>query len=266
MAARVIWAVVLLLATGGCTSFKFASGGKDGAPDELVDEKDMVQLPAGKFLMGFSQGEPDEFPVHEIQVKALKVDRTEVTNGHYRACVEAGVCRKSPYADDKVLGRPRHPVVGVTWGDASKYCQWIERRLPTEAEWEYAARYPEFSVFPWEGRFRPMVANVEGAADGYDKTAPVASFADGKSGAGLMDMGGNVAEWCADWYDAVYYQQSPGENPAGPQLSTGKRVIRGGSWADVSYRVRTTARDAMEPQLQRDSVGFRCAKDAPGAG
>lgn len=254
-------AIATSLALSGCTSFAFPSKGAGAAPDALKDRSQMARLPAGRFLMGSGLGEPDEYPTHDVQLSAFLLDRTEVTHAAYGACVEAGACRAAAYADDPVLGRPRHPVVGVTFRDAARFCRWVGKRLPTEAEWEYAARAPAFGVYPWEGRFFATHANFRGGADGYDKTAPVGSFPDGVSGSGLYDMAGNVAEWTGDWYLATYYANSPEQDPKGPSAATGARVVRGGSWADSDYLLRSTARGSLDHSFGKDSVGFRCAAD-----
>jgi formylglycine-generating enzyme required for sulfatase activity len=258
--------IVALVGAAACTSFSFpCKGGSQAAPSELKDRSEMATMPAGKYLMGFANGEPDEFPAHEVQLPSFLIDRTEVTNGSYRACVQAKACREGTFDKDPILGRARHPVVGISWRDAKRYCKWVEKRLPTEAEWEYAARAPAFSIFPWEGRFKAALVNARGDVDGYDKTAPVGSFPEGRSGLGLYDMAGNVSEWVSDAYDAVYYKNSPSDSPTGPALSTGSRVVRGGSWADNDYLLRSTARAALDPNLRRDSVGFRCVAEVEGS-
>jgi formylglycine-generating enzyme required for sulfatase activity len=258
MNALLLGSPLLVLALG-CTSFSFpGKGGQGAAPAELKDTERMVKLAGGKFLMGWPQGEPDEYPVHEVELSAFAMDRTELTNAHYRACVDAKVCRASSTADDPELGRPSHPVVGVPWQDAQRYCAWVGKRLPTEAEWEYAARSPAFLAFPWQGRFSPTFANSRGELDGYAKTAPVGSYPAGASGKGLLDMAGNVAEWTSDWYEASYYQVSDTQNPTGPALATGNKSVRGGSWADTDFGLRATARDSLAHDFGKDSVGFRC--------
>jgi len=253
----------LVVHTLACTSFSFPeSSAASDAPSELVDPSQMVAMPAGRYLMGASQGEPDEFPAHDVELTAYRIDRYEITNAEYTVCVESKVCRASAFAKDPELGRPRHPVVGVTWGDAAAYCKWVKKRLPTEAEWEYAARAPSFSVFPWEGRFRATAVNGRGDVDGYAQSAPVGSFEEGRSGLGVHDMAGNAAEWTADWYEGTYYRKSEEKDPTGPSLSTGKRVVRGGSFVDSDYKLRATARADMDPATSRNSVGFRCALGA----
>jgi formylglycine-generating enzyme required for sulfatase activity len=225
--------VVALAALTGCTSFAFA--GKEGAgsaPADLMDK----------------------------EISSFYLDKTEVTVAAYKRCVDASVCRKLPSLADEVLGQATHPVVGVTWYDADRFCKWVKKRLPTEAEWEYAARTPNYGPYPWKGKFDATAANSRGATDGYETTAPVGSFPSGATQAGLLDMVGNAAEWTADWYDGVYYQTGGKKNPKGPSLNTGYKSVRGGSWSDNDYQSRTTARDSLDPNFGKNSVGFRCAK------
>lgn len=252
----------LWVASSGCTSFAFPSNQRTHAPTDLMAQGRMAQIPAGEFQMGGGLGEPDEYPPHAVKLPTFWMDRTEVTNRDYLACVEAKVCRASSFADHPVLGLVSHPVVGVTWFDAVRYCKWVSKRLPTEAEWEYAARQPKFSTYPWAGGFRDEVANSRGDGDGYPMTSPVGHFSTGQSGLGLLDMAGNAAEWTQDWYETTYYQRSPSEAPTGPESRTGVRVVRGGSWADTDYQLRTTARASLNPNFGKDSIGFRCVRAA----
>lgn len=249
----------LLFLGAGCTSASFGGAGRREPPAALLDRADMVTLPPGGFRMGYAHGDPDEHPPHQVELPGFLIDRQEVSNDAYGACVRAGVCRAAAHAGDPVLGAPTHPVVGVTWFDAKRYCGWLGKRLPTEAEWEYAARYPKFLPFPWEGKAAPQLANLRGAADGHRRTAPVGTYPAGASGAGALDMAGNAAEWTADWYDSEYYKESPQKAPTGPSTSTGARSVRGGSWGDTDYEARATRRTALSPNFARDSVGFRCA-------
>jgi formylglycine-generating enzyme required for sulfatase activity len=251
---------IALAVLAGCTSFSFpASKKKGGAPQGLKDRGKMVRIEGGRFVMGWARGDPDEHPVHDVELSTFLIDRTEVTNGEFRECVSAGVCRGSKFMDDPLLGNDRHPVVGITWNDAKRYCRWVDKRLPTEAEWEMAARAPDFGAYPWKGSYMPTKANVRGEADGYAKTAPVGSFPDGASGNGLLDMAGNAGEWVNDWYDSVYYQKSPTTNPKGPEVSTGSRGVRGGAWNDNDYSARSSKRLGLDPNFGTDAVGFRCA-------
>ena len=288
--AVVAQAIVALAAVGvvgaGCTSFAFKNSGKGTAPSELMDRAAMVKIPGGAFDSGAQEAEPDEYPPHKVTVHDFYIDKTEIAAGDYARCVQARVCR-APAPDDDDDGdkdkSDRVPVVGVSWFDAVKYCEWVDKRLPTEAEWEFAARAPKLGKFPWEGRFDPNRANTAGASDGYERLAPVGSFPTGASGYGLLDMSGNAAEWVNDWYLAVEYNELCGlgqakigpdgkalpqgdckttKDPTGPQTPTGTKVVRGGSWtSNGDYLVRATSRTSLDPNISNDSVGFRCAAD-----
>jgi formylglycine-generating enzyme required for sulfatase activity len=244
----------------GCTSFAFPGRNiKGGAPDELKDPARMVKVSSGSYKMGETNGNNDEFPVHEIQLAGYSIDRTEVTNGDYSRCVKAGVCTKSAVADDPAWSGSNQPVVAITWYSAAKYCKWVGKRLPTEAEWEVAARGRKSSRYPWGNTFDKSKINSR-HEDGVEKSAPVGRFSGDRSEFGVQDMGGNVSEWVADWYDGKYYPSSPKSNPKGPSSSTGMRSVRGGSWSDNDYRSRSSARLAMDPHSTKTSIGFRCAK------
>ncbi|HEY4222732.1 MAG TPA: formylglycine-generating enzyme family protein [Myxococcota bacterium] len=281
MKAVVALVAAAVLATA-CTSFSFKSGGKGAAPDELKDRSVMVKIVGATFDMGAQEGEADEYPPHKVEITSFLMDKTEVTAGDYGRCVQAHACRPPVIEDEesKANTTERHPVVGISWFDADKYCAWVNKRLPSEAEWELAARAPKMNKFPWDGRFEPTLANTAGSADGYERTAPVGSFPKGASGYGLLDMAGNAAEWTNDWYDAVAYQKACGlgppsaegkpvvgdcktvKNPKGPEAATGSKVVRGGSWtSNGDYLVRATSRTSADPNVSSDSVGFRCASD-----
>ena len=260
--AIAVVAVALIAPLAACTSFTFRQTGKGSAPAELQDRSNMIKIPAGTFEMGAQNAEPDEFPPHKVELRGLLIDKSEVTVGDYQRCVSARVCRPAALnAEARAVLTPQHPIAGVSWYDAVKYCEWIGKRLPTEAEWEYAARSPRGGKFPWDGPFDGSRLNLRGDGDGYPRTAPVGSFPTGKSGHGVLDLAGNVAEWTADWYETIWYQKTPAVNPKGPEGSTGSRSVRGGSWADTDYNVRTTVRQGVDPNLSNDSIGFRCAAD-----
>jgi serine/threonine-protein kinase len=236
----------------------------------------MVYVPAGEFEMGGEGDASREQPVHTVALDAFWIDRTEVTNAQYRLCVEAGVCQApptcypaelSPYAD---TSKSEHPVVCVNWHSARAYCEWAAVRLPTEAEWEYAARGPKWNVFPWGDEFDGTQVNYcdtscgfawadETFEDGYEDTAPVGSYPSGASWCGALDMAGNVSEWVADWYGSYYYERSPSENPTGPP-SGSRRVERGGSWLDYSHSTRSAQRAWGVPSVEDEDLGFRCAR------
>lgn len=233
----------------------------------LISEKDgmvMVYIPAGEFQMGSETGDNDEKPIHNVYLDAFWIDQTEVTNAMYANCVAAGGCAKpssAAYLEDGA--HPNHPVAFTSWKDASSYCTWAGRRLPTEAEWEKAARGGlESKSYPW-GDETPVCD--KGVNNGAQKSGcggpmiPVASF--GRNGYGLYDMAGNVWEWVADWYSIDYYSSSPGSNPTGP-LSGEERVVRGGSWPSDDSYVRSASRGRFDPVFVAIDIGFRCSRSA----
>jgi sulfatase modifying factor 1 len=221
-------------------------------------EPEMVLVPAGEFTMGVADG-PEDAPAHRVRIERFYLDRTEVTNAQYFA-----FCRATGRHLPEFWGRaeyrsgldfPDHPVVGVSWYDARDYAEWAGKRLPTEAEWEYAARGGlEGKLFPAGDELTADDARFSAAG-----TVAVASFP--ANGFGLHDMAGNVVEWAADYYDGGYYSQSPAANPPGPE--TGKlRVIRGGGWHSGKYCNRVYHRNALPQGWVDFAVGFRCARDA----
>ncbi len=241
---------------------------KDGAP--------MVLVPAGPFPMGVPPGDRDggrdEYPRHEVHLDAYYIDTFEVTNGRYLEFVKATHHRvpqnaKNPTRNlwqgeaisDSLADRP---VVNVDWADAEAYCKWVGKRLPTEAEWEKAAKGNHDWRFPW-GSVEPTAKhlNYNQKWIGEKTLMPVGSYEAGKSPYGLYDMAGNVWEWVNDWYDAKYYETSPAKNPKGPETGT-KRVLRGSGWQNETPTVRIFTRVDSDPTVRNESTGFRCAKDA----
>jgi formylglycine-generating enzyme required for sulfatase activity len=224
--------------------------GKDGAP--------MVLIPEGEFEMGSDDGRDDEKPI-TVYLDAFYMDKYEVTNALYKKFMDATGYKAPRYWDDKKFNAPNHPVVGVNWNDAVAYTKWAEKRLPTEAEWEKAARGGLVGKkYPWGDELSHDYANYSGTGgkDKWEYTSPVGSF--DPNGYGLYDMAGNVWEWCDSWYDNKYYDNSPKSNPAGP--SSGKyRVLRGGSWYGSVDPLRAADRNADGPPDTSDDVGFRCA-------
>ena len=235
-----------------------------------ADGMEMVFVPGGKFQMVSNDGYDDEKPVHTVALDGFWLDRTEVTNAQYRQCVAAGMCSTSEYEDDSKYNGDNRPVVGVDRDDAGDYCQWAGARLPTEAEWEYAARGPEGRVYPWGDPFDRTKLNFcdknceashadKSVDDGYERRSPVGSYADGASWVGALDMAGNVWEWMADWYGE--YPSGIQVNPTGP-ASGNSKVLRGGSWYDALSDVRGAARDEDKIGYGDDDVGFRCARSS----
>jgi formylglycine-generating enzyme required for sulfatase activity len=237
----------------------------------------MAYVPPGEFIMG-SDRRLDTQPAHTVYLDAFYIDKTEVTNAQYRMCVAAGVCRtpgNTVYYDN--AGYAQHPVVYVNWNDADAYCRWAGKRLPTEAEWEKAARGTDGWIYPWGNTFDGSKLNYcdqncsEGwrdtfVDDGYADTAPVGSYPSGASPYGALDMTGNVWEWVADRYDSGYYSQSPDRNPQGPASgelapdSSELGVLRGGSWQDGQGDLRCTVRFEYTLGNKHSAVGFRCAR------
>ena len=218
--------------------------------------KGMALVPGGKFEMG-SFDLMDSGPVHQVELDSFYIDLTEVTVAAYRAYGK-GAGKVMPAAPDGGW-KNDHPMVNVTWADARDYCAAAGKRLPTEAEWEKAARGTDSRIFPWlEGKAEGRV-NALDTDDGFATTAPVGSFPGGQSPYGAMDMAGNVWEWCADWYDKKYYAKNPAKNPQGPEKGT-EKVYRGGAWNNTPYVLQSASRGQAAPDLKENTVGFRCAK------
>ena len=221
--------------------------------------KDMVYVPAGPFIMGAAAAK-DQQPPHEVYLDAFYIDKYEVTNRQYRRFIRETHHRQPAYPHDPQWSGDEQPVVGVSWEDANAYAKWAGKRLPTEAEWEKAAKGLKVRRYPWGNDWQLRSANT--AEANRKITAKVGSYPFGISPFGAYDMLGNVWEWCADWYSATYYRRSPRKNPRGP--STGRtRVIRGGSWNERGELLSVSTRKSLAPQVRLTTVGFRCAKDLP---
>ncbi|MBN2393555.1 MAG: SUMF1/EgtB/PvdO family nonheme iron enzyme [Anaerolineae bacterium] len=261
-----------------------------------ADGMTMVYVPAGEFRMGSTDAEvnaaiehckqilgdcppektEDEQPMHTVVLDSFWLDRTEITNEQYAMCVASGVCEAPiyDYEADGFIGE-QQPAVSIDWHNAAAYCTWVGARLPTEAEWEYAARGPEGHLYPWGNNFDGTKLNycdencysawadenyyIEWADkninDGYAFAAPVGSFPEGRSWVGALDMAGNVWEWVADWY-APYASESQ-TNPEGPTQGQ-YRVIRGAGWGGIQSGVLSSNRQYMSPTETRADLGFRC--------
>ncbi len=216
--------------------------------------------------MGSSETSSDERPIHAVNLSAYYIDKYEVTNAAYERCVEAGAClppnqsrsstRTAYYSNPEF---DEFPVIYVDWTMAKTYCEWRGDRLPTEAEWEKAARGTDGRMYPWGEGIACDKLNYNNCKG---DTTKVGSYLDGVSPYGLYDMAGNVWEWVNDWYDSNYYQSSPASNPLGP--SSGQyRVLRGGSWGDSDNVVRSANRNYNTPVFIYGDVGFRCARSLP---
>lgn len=213
----------------------------------------MALIPGGTFMMGSDDGDQDEQPAHEVVISPFYLDIHEVTIAQYRRFIEA-TGRPAPLFWHPDLDRPDDPVVGVSWFDANDYAAWLGKRLPTEAEWEFAARGGSAGArYPWGDSPDRDAANY--ASFGI---VPVKSFP--PNGFGLHDMAGNVWEWCSDWYDRDFYRRGPMHNPQGP-FEGALKVLRGGAWYCTEDAVRSSNRYYAAPQTQDFSMGFRCAQD-----
>lgn len=270
-------------------------------PEPTLKAKDgshMLLIPAGTFSMGGTKEELEGFaykeylnyvaerPLHTVSVGAFYMDQHEITQeqyGRFLAYIEESGDRSMDHPDqpdnlahrqqyvNESLTAPTQPAVGINWYDAYAYCNWAGKRLPTEAEWEYAARGPGYRVYPWgdeapdaDGIWRanyrpPQTSNI----DGHQYTAPVGSYPDGVSPFGIMDMAGNAEEWVSDWLDVKYYQKTEGaQDPKGPLGGTNK-VIKGGSYGSDGYHIRIATRLYGAPHPKSEMIGIRCAQDLP---
>ncbi len=222
------------------------------------DNQRMFYVPAGSFQMGASSSdksaEGDEYPRHEITLKAFWIDESEVTNQQYQICVDEGVCNQVASAG-QLASTDNYPRVNVTWNDALTYCNWVGATLPTEAQWEYAARGTDGRIYPW-GNDAPTCqkANYAGCVN---YAQPVKSSPNGASWSGALDMSGNVYEWVSDWYNYNYYQNSPANQPLNA-ITANAKVRRGGSYFHSNNQVRATNRDSLPPTNASSNTGFRC--------
>ncbi len=235
----------------------------------IKEKCDMVLVPAGSFMMGIDDIKREQGPAHKVRLDTFYIDRYEVTNAQYYEFLnyitrtkDHSKCRtgepvnkshKPLNWEKNYYNHPDYPVVRIDWYDACAYAAWVGKRLPTEAEWEKAARGTDERKWPWGDEWDPSKCNI-------GDPEPIGSHEEGKSPYGCYDMAGSIAEWCADWADMDYYKKSPKKNPKGPEKAD-KKIIRGGSrFGNVGIMLRTTSRKAVSPNLGNMSVGFRCAK------
>ena len=247
-----------------------------------VPPEDMVLIPAGEFIMGTDseQANADQKPAHQVYLDAFYIDKYEVTNAQFEGFIVNGGYQdqklwtaegwrfiqknqiKTPlqHSENSVSTDPDHPVIGVSWYEASAYATWAGKRLPTEAEWEKAARGTDGRIYPWGNEmdfsklsYFPHVTKVQ----------TVGSFAKGASPYGVLDMVGSVWEWCADWYNESYYPQGSRKSPKGPEGGE-YRVLRGGGWDSIWLQLRTSYRYCDKEDRRTYNIGFRCVQDTTG--
>jgi len=261
-----------------------------GSPNNIEPQPLVwITIPAGNFTMGSLPTDPyaqsNEQPQHTVYLDAYQISKYEITNAQYQAFMEAGGYSNSAYwtADgwnwrttnnitqpywwstgeyNSGPSFPNHPVVGVSWYEAYAFCQWAGGHLPTEAQWEKAARGMDSSNYwPWGSTWDASKCNSSEnvSPDTFTCSSPVGYFSAGQSPYGVYDMAGNVLEWCNDWYDANYYANSPSSNPAGPATGS-SRVLRGGSWYNNGNHCRTAERNGCSPSFRSAGIGFRPVK------
>jgi len=243
-----------ILALAGCREARQPEQ-KSGVPE------DMVFVPAGPFLMGRDDGPDDERPARTVYLDAFYIDRTEVTNTQYKAFCDS---TRRLYPDNPTwdhnyfLEKPDSPVININWEQATSYCEWAGKQLPTEAQWEKAARGAEGRVYPWGNEYVEGRANMA-EGDAFRRAAPVGSFPEGASPYGALDMTGNVWEWCADWFDHTYYPVAPDSNPTGPDGPKPWRSVRGGGFSSPPSDAVASNRSKHVPDGIIHHLGCRCA-------
>lgn len=292
------FAVVFRILSFAAVAAIFTQCSSEPAPSiEAKDGSEMLLIPAGEFTMGGRKEDLDGFekqgylnyasegPLHKVSISSFYMDKYEITNAQYAQFLNYiektgdhsinhpdqpdNIGHQQQYIDEK-LNDPLQPAVGINWFDAYAYCKWAGKRLPTEAEWEYAARGSDdiYRKYPWgneepdaEGIWRANYRPLKGAdLDGYRHTSPVGSYPDGISPFGIMDMAGNAEEWVHDWLDVGYYGKTDGaKDPQGP-LGGRNKVIKGGSYGSDKYHVRIATRLYGAPHPKTELLGIRCAQ------
>jgi formylglycine-generating enzyme required for sulfatase activity len=271
-----------MTSTGKGLEIRFEAGEILGAlGDPRIENYPMVHVEAGEFTMGSDELEREQ-PIHRVYLDEFMIGKYPVTNEEFKSFIENNGYQNEEFwphegwqwRERENISEPRYwhdrkwnglnfPVVGVSWYEAASYANWLSKvtgkpyRLPTEAEWEKAARGTDGRKYPWGNEFDKNSCN-SGESE-LNRTSPVGIFPKGKSPYGCFDMIGNVWEWCADWYDVKYYPKSPGMNPQGPS-SGSLRMSRGGSWFDVAQFCSCAVRHSVLPAVHSDNLGFRLAR------
>jgi len=236
------------------------------AADVPSSDKNMVLIPKGEFTMG--SNEHSDEAKHQVVLDAYLIDKFEASNARYKEFMKATHHPAPAYWDDPRLNKSNHPVVGVSWTDANAFCKWEDKRLPTEAEWERAAKGPDGDAhYPWGHTLDPKKANY---SQNVGRTTPVDSYPEGVSGFGVYNMAGNVFEWVDDWYDPTFYKRSIALNPKGAEQGYNfanqgpVKALRGGSWLAPETSLHTSHRFWNQPDNNSYGIGlgFRCAKSA----
>jgi formylglycine-generating enzyme len=262
---RMDWIAMAVIVMTGWTVYLSPVGA--APPAKELDPVTMVTIEAGEFLMANPEGvgRADEWPQRSVYLDTFAIDQVEVTNERYMAFVATTGHRNppNPYGTGPLLsakGIEQLPVVQVTWYDAKAYCSWAKKRLPTEAEWEKAARGTDSRKFPWGNEAAtPKRANFDREWEEEKTLHPVGTLPGGDSPYEVKDLSGNAREWVQDWYDAEYYQHAPDRNPRGPEKGI-VRSIRGGSWHSPVSDITTSARGRGGFALQTHGTGFRCVR------
>lgn len=291
---RIVLGIALtgLVAVGGAHALDIADVVRQWTPEgkRLAEERaklpahdDMTLIPAGEFLMGSDKqvdrnAYKSEFPSRTVYLDAYEIDTFEVTTVQFLKYVLAHDL--PPLIDWQYDGgnfqeaMANHPVMHVSWTDAEAYCTWVGKRLPTEAEWEKAARGQDGRIYPWGNQMAGLSRSNFGRTglSGpvrdrperlllYPPIISVDKYDNAVSPYGVYQMSGNVAEWVADWYDPAYYATAPDRNPKGPEKETQRKGFRGGSWIDSTPSIRTAQRNGTKPNTKMNWLGFRCARD-----
>ena len=273
---------LFLLMLGFISSYSCSNDDDKSTTPPVTVDPEMVLVPEGNFIMGCNYNEPDlpcmpsTYPAHTVFLDAFMIDKNMVTYERYNQCIDAGACTDVFAGAGCNAGMPwnsNHPVNCVDYYQAKTFCEWEGKRLPTEAEWEKAARGTDGRIFPWGNELadcnravmndQPFVDGVMGPGCGSGTTQPVGSKPAGASPYGVLDMSGNLWEWTQDWYSDTYFQNSPTNNPQGPN-SGDYKVIKGSDWGmRTSLELVANLRFNYAPLGQGYLIGFRCVKDVP---